>query len=123
MVAPSLVIAILAAVPLPNIGDSKSWTRDDANRQNDLTFASTGKGVGQSMTAFPVVKSGAVVNSLIGTDRFYNAGFTGQGSITASVDPGHIWDGHETLGHISQFSHHPQAWGNSTFDLVDRHAT
>jgi len=74
-------------------------------------------------TSNPSTFTGPSVGGLIGADRFYDAGITGQGTIVANVEAGHIWDGHETLGHVSNFSHHPDAYGSSTSDLYDRHAT
>jgi hypothetical protein len=66
---------------------------------------------------------GTNINNLIGANRFYDAGFTGQGTIAASVEAGHIWNGHATLEHVAQFAHHPDAFGTTTNDLFDRHAT
>ncbi len=83
-------------------------------------------GLGQSnqtMSSFPSEPNGIVINDLLGADRFYNAGITGQSAIAANVEPGHIWPGHETLGHVTAFSHHAQAYGSTTADLYDRHAT
>ena len=67
--------------------------------------------------------SGTNVNNLIGANRFYNAGFTGQGTITANVEAGHVWNGQEALGHVTQYAHDPAAFGTTTNDLFDRHAT
>ncbi|MCC6510082.1 MAG: S8 family serine peptidase, partial [Pirellulaceae bacterium] len=66
---------------------------------------------------------GTNVNNLIGANRFYNAGITGQGTITANVEAGHAWNGHESLAHVSQFAHDAAAFGTTTNDLFDRHAT
>jgi subtilisin family serine protease len=67
--------------------------------------------------------SGTSVSSLIGANRFYNAGFTGQGTITANVEAGHIWNGHESLAHVASYANDAAAWGTTTADLYDRHAT
>ncbi|HEX4413210.1 MAG TPA: S8 family serine peptidase, partial [Lacipirellulaceae bacterium] len=62
-------------------------------------------------------------------NTFYANGITGQGSVTANVEAGFIWNGHETLGHVSQYVNDPSAFddpgtvGNQTSDLFDRHAT
>jgi hypothetical protein len=69
------------------------------------------------------LQNGTNVNNIIGANRFYQAGFTGQGTITASVEAGHIWNGHEALQHVSQYQHHPNAFGATTQELFDRHAT
>ncbi len=68
-------------------------------------------------------QNGTNVNNLIGANRFYNAGFTGQGTITANVEAGHIWNGHEALTHVTQYQHDAAAFGTTTQDLFDRHAT
>jgi hypothetical protein len=88
-----------------------------------------GEGTSQLQTNIPITFGGADVGQLIGADRFYTNGITGQGSITANVEGGHIWNGHETLGHVTQFTHDVLAWnnpgtpGNQLGDLIDRHAT
>lgn len=79
--------------------------------------------INQVMTNVPAPLNGLDVNSAFGADRFYDTGFTGQGAIVANIEPGHVWSGHETLRHVSSFSHHTQAWGSTTNDLFDRHAT
>jgi hypothetical protein len=89
----------------------------------------SGSGIGHLQTNLPAPFGGGDVNNIIGANTFYANGFTGQGTITANVEAGHIWSGHETLGHVSQFSHDPSAWddpgtaGAQQSDLFDRHAT
>lgn len=76
------------------------------------------------ITSNPATFSGQNVAALIGATRFYNAGITGQNTVTANVEAGHIWNGHESLRHVSNFVNH-----SSTFQTVagqpefDRHAT
>ncbi len=88
-----------------------------------------GSGVGAMQTNLPVSFAGGNVNNIVGADTFYANGITGQGTKTANVEAGHIWSGHETLAHVSQYSHDAGAWddpgtvGNQTSDLFDRHAT
>ncbi len=87
-----------------------------------------GSGVGYLQTNLPVTFSGGNVNNIVGANTFYANGITGQGTKTANVEAGHIWSGHETLGHVSQFSNDPSAWNDpgtigQTADLYDRHAT
>jgi hypothetical protein len=67
--------------------------------------------------------NGLDLNTFLGADRFYNAGFTGSNTIAANVEAGHAWNGHESLGHISQFVNDSSAFGTTTNDLFDRHAT
>lgn len=47
------------------------------------------------------VFGGANVAPIIGADTFYSHGFTGGATITYNVEGGHIWQGHETLGHVT----------------------
>ena len=86
-------------------------------------YPELGQGVNQVSNSFPSEPTGIVINDFLGADRFYNAGITGQSAIAANVEPGHIWPGHESLGHVSSFSHHAEAYGSTTSDLYDRHAT
>lgn len=46
---------------------------------------------------------GTNINSFLGADRFYNAGYTGTRAVVANVEAGHIWNGHETLTQVSTF--------------------
>jgi hypothetical protein len=61
---------------------------------------------------------GAVnVSTLLGAQRFYDAGFTGSNSVVANIEAGYIWNGHETLTHVTYIP---------TFGAageIDRHAT
>ena len=40
------------------------------------------------------------MNTLLGAERFYNAGFTGTNAVMANIEAGYIWNGHETLAHV-----------------------
>ena len=85
-----------------------------------------GSGENDLQTSLPSVFNGADVNTIIGANRFYSAGIFGQGSITANVEAGHIWNGHETLGHVSVFQNDPATMdsdGNPATPEYDRHAT
>lgn len=46
---------------------------------------------------------GMSLNDFIGANRFYAAGYTGSRSVIASIEGGHVWSGHETLGQVSTF--------------------
>ncbi|HEX3601588.1 MAG TPA: S8 family serine peptidase [Lacipirellulaceae bacterium] len=62
--------------------------------------------------------TGAVdMNTLLGADRFYNAGFTGTNAVMANIEAGYIWNGHETLTHVTQI---PTSGASGEYD---RHAT
>ncbi|MEM1166695.1 MAG: S8/S53 family peptidase [Planctomycetota bacterium] len=58
------------------------------------------------------------VAALVGADAIYAQGYTGTRSIIANVEAGHVWSGHQTLGHVAQFFDDPAAVG--TFET---HAT
>jgi hypothetical protein len=99
----SLLLALSALLPLPVMAQS---------------------GEGNIVTNLPGnFNLGANVNTIVGADRFYNAGINGQGTIAANVEAGHIWNGHESLSHVTQFANHGDAFGTTVNDLVDRHAT
>jgi len=77
------------------------------------------------VTNIPNTFGGANVANLIGANRFYNAGVTGQNTIAANVEAGQIWNGHETLGHVANYVADPATFrssGNAGPEF-DRHAT
>jgi hypothetical protein len=57
------------------------------------------------------------LNTFLGADRFYNAGFTGSRAVIANIEAGYIWTGHETLSHTGLI---PTSGAAGEFD---RHAT
>jgi hypothetical protein len=92
--------------------------------QHTIAPETEGSGVNHIVSNVPGnFTAGTNVNNLLGADRFYNAGFSGQGTIVANVEAGHVWNGHEALTHVTQFTNHPDAFGTVTADLFDRHAT
>ncbi len=81
-------------------------------------------GEGQIVSNVPGnFNAGTNINNLLGANRFYNAGITGQGTITANVEAGLAWNGHESLRHVTQFAFHADAFGADANALFDRHAT
>jgi len=76
------------------------------------------------VTNVPGSFSGPSVNALVGADRFYAEGYSGANAVVANVEAGHVWSGHETLGHVSTFvdgANAPNAgWATPAYD---RHAT
>jgi hypothetical protein len=66
--------------------------------------------------------SGLNINEFLGADRFYGAGFTGANAIVGNVEAGHVWNGHESLGHVTTLVHDTVAPGPQTGQF-DRHAT
>ncbi|MBN1395195.1 MAG: S8 family serine peptidase [Pirellulales bacterium] len=59
------------------------------------------------------------VSALLGAGRFYDDGITGQDTISANVEGGHIWDQHEALLHVSELYTGPY----SALGSYDDHAT
>jgi hypothetical protein len=116
-VAPLATLVVLFALS-PQVGAEEGW-------QTVLDPNATISGENQLLTSIPSVFTGANVASLIGADRFYAAGITGQNTIAANVEAGQIWNGHETLGHVSNFVADPSTFkttGNNGPEY-DRHAT
>jgi hypothetical protein len=66
--------------------------------------------------------AGLTINFVVGAGSFYNYGFYGGNSIVANVEAGHIWNGHETLGHVTTFVQDTVSPGPQTGEF-DRHAT
>ncbi len=63
------------------------------------------------------------VNEVVGAMPFYNGGLRGQSTVMANVEAGHIWNGHESLTHISEFVHYTGPQAGAQTGEVDRHAT
>lgn len=62
-----------------------------------------------------------LVNNLVGADRFYSAGITGSGTITANVEAGYIWGGPSGHNSLPQVTNIPAL--DDSIGEVDRHAT
>ncbi len=76
---------------------------------------------GNLITSKPDLFTGVDVATLIGADRFYDNGYTGAGTITSNIEAGHVWNGHEALGHVTvRDGITPATWGTPAYD---RHAT
>jgi hypothetical protein len=75
-----------------------------------------------SSDAGPNAFSGVVINIVVGATRFYDEGFLGFGATVANIEAGHIWNGHESLAHISTFVQDSVSPGPQTGQF-DRHAT
>lgn len=72
---------------------------------------------------------GLHINTYLGADRWYTAGYTGAGSVVANIEGGVPWNGHVTLAHVSTFFKGPGApdapliWFPAGTPNFDRHAT
>jgi hypothetical protein len=95
-----------------------------------------GVAVGGALVALLPVRAGAVVssngganppytglnlNTFLGADRFYGNGYTGSRCVVANIEAGHVWNGHETLGHVNTFLAAPGL--PAPHGDFDRHAT
>lgn len=70
------------------------------------------------------VSLGGDVGAIIGADRFYSQGVTGQNTISSNIEGGHIWSGHESLTHVTSFTNSPGVPGPPfVTPAYDRHAT
>ena len=72
--------------------------------------------------------AGVNINQNVGATRFYNEGYTGTRARVVNAEGGHIWNGHETLGHVTQQFDARQTYISNGFDFeslgqADRHAT
>lgn len=66
------------------------------------------------------------LNAFLGAGRYYTNAtpITGQNTIAVNLEAGHIWNGHETLQHVSTFYNSAGTWGGGAVaTLYDRHAT
>ena len=113
---PLLLIAILACV-------SAVRAEGDGSVTYTLDLYTPFECESLLQTNWPSTLAGSSVNALVGAERFYNAGYTGQNTITANVEAGLAWGGsggHDTLNYLPSGSFYtaPLAAGE-----VDRHAT
>ena len=80
--------------------------------------------VGQATTA---VGGGTFnVNEFLGADRYYtnSTPINGQNTVAVNLEGGHIWNGHETLRHVTNFYNAADTFGGGAVaPLYDRHAT
>lgn len=82
-----------------------------------LAIESTGAG---SFQGFP--EAGINLNAYLGATTFYNHGYTGSRATATVLDGGHIWTGHESLGHATTHLKTPAA-GYPLISQDDLHAT
>lgn len=58
------------------------------------------------------------INTFLGADRFYSAGYTGTRAIVANIEAGWVWNGQESLTGVTTYFADPSITGQ-----FDRHAT
>lgn len=70
------------------------------------------------VSSFPTTFTGTNINTLLGADRFYSAGYTGSRAIVANIEAGWVWNGQESLTNVTTYFAHSSITGQ-----FDRHAT
>ena len=66
------------------------------------------------------------LNAFLGANRYYtnSTPINGQNTVSVNLEAGHIWNGHETLQHVTTFYNSADTWGGGAVaPLYDRHAT
>ncbi len=96
----------------------------EADALERLFSEQSGMGINSlvSSNSGPDILTGLNINTLVGADRFYQAGFTGSDAVVGNIEAGHIWNGHESLAHVTTYVHDTQSPGPQTGEF-DRHAT
>ncbi len=69
------------------------------------------------VSSSPTPFGGTNINTFLGADRFYSAGYTGTRAIVANIEAGYVWNGHDTLTNVSNY------FDPGTTGQFDRHAT
>lgn len=85
-------------------------------------------GSGDVISSNPSTFNGLNVNTFLGANRFYSAGYDGTGVNVANVEAGHVWNGHQDLDAPGQVQFIPAAAGtvaavSGNTAAIDRHAT
>ena len=78
----------------------------------------TAGAIGEAISSNPGGFTGVSINNLLGANRFYAHGLTGQGTIAYNIEAGHFWNGHEALNSSTTL-----ATGSGALGEFDRHAT
>lgn len=102
------------------------WTFTAAGAQKTLDPHQTFAARNHLITSNPGTFTGADVAAITGATRFYGAGITGQNTASMNIEAGHVWNGHESLDHVSTFLNEGGTFdsdGNPATPEYDRHAT
>jgi hypothetical protein len=104
---------------------SVSWdTLTDTTVRYGLTPVPVDDAAGAATT---VVGGGTFdIGALLGATRYYSHStpITGQSTVTTNLEAGHVWNGHEALTHVTNFTQNAANWGSGAVaPLYDRHAT
>jgi hypothetical protein len=71
------------------------------------------------VSSSPGTFTGININHFVGANTFYSAGYTGTNATMLNIEAGHIWSGHELLGHTI----HNNNTASGALNEADRHAT
>ncbi len=86
------------------------WTTDGMEMESQLVSGTGGGGFN--------------LGTFLGAGRYYSNGITGGGTLTANVEGGHVWNGHESLQHLTNYFASSATMSNGLVSaLYDRHAT
>lgn len=86
------------------------------------TDSETGAGIGHVVASGTTGFNGLDINTQIGASFLHGMGYTGSRAVQASIEAGHIWNGHESLGHVSNFLNAVPTPGSDIGEF-DQHAT
>lgn len=86
-----------------------------------LICGASANGLISDNPATPELFDGVNINLLLGANAFYDRGYNGSRAVIGNIEGGHVWNGHESLQHVTVFIHAPGEGPQS--GETDRHAT
>src|SRR5688572_13469602 len=89
-------------IPLPSASGQQIAVIPGGGASYDWDADTVITGENHLITSIPGIFTGVDVAPLIGANTFYANGYTGGSTIASNVEAGHIWQGHESLGHVTQ---------------------
>ena len=100
-VSSSLIFRVTAlwAVPLLGVavGAGTAWAGDSGLESPDAVLDLSSSRTGSN------IRSGLNLNTLVGANTFYNAGYTGTRAIVANIEAGYVWNGQESLTSVNTY--------------------
>jgi autotransporter-associated beta strand protein len=113
-----LLIALISLTTSSSYGYSPSY---------DLSYGPSDNQTGYQNVSTPIANPGGGqfdVNTFVGANTYYNAGIIGQNTRSIVAEAGTIWNGQESLNHVTNFYASSFSFGgtNAT-NRIDRHAT
>jgi len=95
----------------------------NAARADTATESPASLGNPQIISTDPNPATGVdtIINTLVGADRFYDAGYFGTNAMIANVEAGYVWNGQETLGNVTSYISNAPI--DQTTPQYDYHAT